>query len=462
MFKDFVSGETLTAAAANLPNDALDHSEFARALLNTVLILPEGSVVGLQGPWGRGKTDVLARVTSLVLDDLHFADEFVEPIWINPWQYGTPDLLTPLVIKILGRIPSKQRVNKKSLWVAASSIIKAGINFGCKAATATIPGGGIFDHALEPIQQVIDGLFEAVDEEHDARSVERPDLDPVAAMGKRFSELIDALANPDADKKAKRVLICIDDLDRCLPDRQVAMLEAIRFLTCHGARACFLIALDPRLMQGSLKAHYQSHSFHADEYLDKLFHLRITLPAVATENVEVLINSILSTGSADGPTQGPVPMGQQLRTALGDRSGDLPALAAEALSSNNLRNPRVIERILTRIFFLLIPESSATATLTKELKLLLVWLAIVERWPEVRSLLQGSAPYFVNTFEALHANITSDSDIEVPGLADISLIKNAKGLRTLISVRANGVMLTPKKMGEAFEMFDWELRCRGL
>ncbi len=47
---------------AELVKDALSHDSFADAVLRHGYALPQSSVIALQGPWGRGKTDVLRRI----------------------------------------------------------------------------------------------------------------------------------------------------------------------------------------------------------------------------------------------------------------------------------------------------------------------------------------------------------------------------------------------------------------
>jgi hypothetical protein len=88
------------------------------------------------------------------------------------------------------------------------------------------------DAAQEPIDQLIDRALEGDNRRPDA------DADPVHEMAVRFRELVDVvLSQPDSSRDSatgqpgKPLLICIGDLDRCLPDHQIAMLEAMHFLT---------------------------------------------------------------------------------------------------------------------------------------------------------------------------------------------------------------------------------------
>ncbi len=76
-------------------DDALGHEKLAGIVLDRRHRLDAGSAAALRGPWGRGKTDLLGRLQRRV--DKGKGGRFVQAVAINPWRYGQPDLLTPLV-----------------------------------------------------------------------------------------------------------------------------------------------------------------------------------------------------------------------------------------------------------------------------------------------------------------------------------------------------------------------------
>ena len=160
-----------------LPADALGHARFAKLLLDRARELPPGSVIAVQGSWGRGKTDVLARLARQTWDDPPPPGVSDRALWINPWQYGYPDLLTPLVIELMGRAQSRGKVDAVKLRAAAKSIIKAGVSFGAKAATVSMPAlGSVATFADAVTGPGLDALETLL-----VRNPDRVDLDPVAA-----------------------------------------------------------------------------------------------------------------------------------------------------------------------------------------------------------------------------------------------------------------------------------------
>lgn len=391
---DFVSQGTLDTGL-DLPPDALGHDDLARAIIHKAVHLPPGSVIAVQGSWGRGKTDVLARVAVAVRDPKAHKlpnDVACEVIWINPWQYGTPDLLTPLVVGLLQRIPRERRSGNQALRKAAETIIRAGINFGLKLGALAIPAAPLLDLAADPLDKLIGGLFSAVDMQESPDAL--PDADPVAVMGERFKVLVEGLVSTRRMQAGARVIVCVDDLDRCLPDRQVALLEAIRFLISSDAPATFLIALDPTLARQAIITHYKTDAFDPDRYLDKMFHLRVNLPAVE-ERVEKLVADHLAREVRAGGAS--VRLDRLVLLLLGKEGpAALCRAARHAFFVPDLSSPRVMRRVFDRLYLLALGAETGDRLALRsddDFVMLLLWLGVVERWPDVRSAIQDGGPH---------------------------------------------------------------------
>jgi len=366
------------------PADCLGHDRISRSILEKVAIMPPGSMIGIQGPWGRGKTDVLWRVADQSGAGKREVKGRNKAIWINPWQYGNPDLLTPIVIELLKQIKPAKKSSAKALRKAAVTIIKAGLSFGLKATALTVPGGQIYAAAANEAKELLEGLFEA--EELDSEST--PDPDPVSEMGKRFADLVGALLTEQGFAPNARLLICIDDLDRCLPHRQVALLEALHFLISAGAQVTILVALDPTLARQSVIVHYGTDMFDPERYLDKMFDLRITLPAVSGDVLKKLIKKQLACSVA---FKGREITYSDLAAHCGSLFSNLEDSFNQAMFLPDLCNPRMIRRVLRRIELLARSGVSFDMNIEETDRWLLVlWLALVERRPELRAALRGA------------------------------------------------------------------------
>src|SRR5579859_583844 len=196
------------AGGVKAVRDALRHDELALAIAGHIDSLPPGSVIAVQGSWGRGKTDVVKRVF-----ELFAAGDGPAPIWINPWQYARPDLIQPVVIELLSRTRDRSPEKKQLLRATARTLLRAGNAMAFKAASVVVPFGSI----IEAAQQPVDDLITLALNDDGKKPQGDADADPVHEMAVRFRKLVDEVVSTAGDRP---LLICVDDLDRCLPDHQ--------------------------------------------------------------------------------------------------------------------------------------------------------------------------------------------------------------------------------------------------
>lgn len=86
-----------------------------------------------------------------------------------------------------------------------------------------------------------------------------------------------------------RLIVFIDDLDRCEEKAVVALLEAIK-LYLGTSRCVFILGVDDVAVGDALKRHWQGRSDDNNrEYLEKLFQATIPVPQPQPEQVRALI-----------------------------------------------------------------------------------------------------------------------------------------------------------------------------
>jgi hypothetical protein len=382
------NGQRHAAYGVRTACDALQHDVLASEIAGHIVNLPAGSVISVQGPWGRGKTDVVTRVFNL-----YSAESGPEPIWIDPWQYGRPDLIYPIVVELLSRMRGRSG-NGDRLRAIASTLLHAGNAMVFKAVSVFVPFGSIVDAGQEPVDQLIDRALEG-----DSR---RPDgdADPVHEMAVRFRDLVDVVLSahdpardPVTGASSKPLLICVDDLDRCLPDHQIAMLEAMHFLTSADANCVFLVAIDPALVQQAAFTHYRTDALDINQYLDKLFQLRLNLTALRPAQIEELVTAEFTPDAVE-----------LLQDGLDARPAAVKAAFSRVFFVPELTNPRLVHRVFTRLRLVAaanLRAGRAELRASDTLDPLVAWCAIAERWPQLRQLLQASR------HDQWHANINA-------------------------------------------------------
>jgi hypothetical protein len=110
------------------------------------------------------------------------------------------------------------------------------------------------------------------------------------------------------------VVVYIDDLDRCSPDRIIDCLEAIKlFLNVKGT--AFVIGADERILEYAINKHYPQNSASNDnkstyspfsDYLEKLIQIPFKIPKLSFSEQEtyillLLCRKFLSRGQKDEP-----------------------------------------------------------------------------------------------------------------------------------------------------------------
>ena len=90
----------------------------------------------------------------------------------------------------------------------------------------------------------------------------------------------------------QKLVVIIDDLDRCTPDRIIENLEAIK-LFLNVEKTAFVIGADPRIVRNAIEYRYKSQgktdddasSRLVDDYLEKLIQVPYYLPRLSDSEV---------------------------------------------------------------------------------------------------------------------------------------------------------------------------------
>lgn len=95
----------------------------------------------------------------------------------------------------------------------------------------------------------------------------------------------------------KRVIVLIDDLDRCNPDTIISTLEAIK-LFLFVKKSIFIISADERLINYAVKKRFpelpSSDYDVSKDYIEKLIHFPIKIPSLSESEYETYINLLFA------------------------------------------------------------------------------------------------------------------------------------------------------------------------
>jgi hypothetical protein len=338
------------------PNhDLLRHDAMAQSVHRATLAYPHGAVLAVQGPWGRGKSDVLQRVHGLESRAQADRDPLRQPIRLNPWAYQQQGFLQPLLDALEERKPPAESPLFPGWQRMAASVVSVGtalgLGFGTDiGARASIAVAGLANTVTASLADTVSKYAET----------------------KRNRPL-----NPDAlGLHGERLLVLIDDMDRASPDRQIAWLEALYFLKSFELPCVYVVFVDSEMLAVSLRDRYGKESgFEPQRYLDKIFDLRMDLPPVDEVSLDSLHAGHLQRRLGQGTIQ------DQLTSRLGLTQPAAPQVPTPL--ARELANPRFLRRLFDRLALISIC-AEGPAELGDD-PALMYWFYLRSRLPQLRA-----------------------------------------------------------------------------
>lgn len=137
--------------------------------------------------------------------------------------------------------------------------------------------GEAINSAFEGLAPELEGLLK------DNEEIAEPVTKQIEDIRKEFEEILEKL-------KVKLVIL-VDDLDRCLPETAISTLEAMRLLL-FVKRTAFIIAADEQMIRNGVRAHFNGVELSdglVTSYFDKLIQVPIKIPHLGIAEVKVYI-----------------------------------------------------------------------------------------------------------------------------------------------------------------------------
>lgn len=261
-------------------HDKLGRAELGKQLSELVEKIDEPLVIALNSSWGNGKTHFLkCWVGAHRVEN----DGKATTIYFDAFKHDYLDdpliALTSAIIDRLDKTDDKTTNVIKTIKKHLPFLTKASVRIG--AAIATAGGseivGTVGDAALNSVNNEFDKATEEFWKKEDGKR---------AAMAGFEQALIDL--TKDKDGKGQKLVIVIDELDRCRPDYALSMLETIKhFFQIPNVQ--FILGVNLHELKNSVRARYGS-GVNADVYLQKFINIVLELPEnTGSQNSEVAL-----------------------------------------------------------------------------------------------------------------------------------------------------------------------------
>lgn len=284
------------------------HAELLKSVVLDKSLLPV--TIGVFGDWGSGKSSILKMLLEILNPDSFpkgssekKALENIACIYINGWLFeGYDDAKAGLLSSVLNELQNHKKFDQKlkdkviSLmksvnWMRLlhttlnNVVIPTALAYSSNGSIPPIVG----TTAINAISISPDDIFKKNDDTNDQK-----DVVDIRSFRTRFSELLH-------ESNIDTLVILIDDLDRCSPQRIIDNLEAIKlFLSVENT--AFIIGADPRIVRYAISTIYKPEDFHevigkpdektdiVTDYLEKMIQIPYYIPRLSPTEVQTYMS----------------------------------------------------------------------------------------------------------------------------------------------------------------------------
>lgn len=269
--------------------DTIKRNAFLHRFVDLLSCLDESTIIALDGSWGSGKTFFVNQVRNILESKNPYLNKEDNPraqtlkrfssewdtkhrqkeppaivphvcVYYDAWAHDADgDPLLSLISDIYSHVETDYSFKEIRKF---REIMK-------EAVQVTVPLHANLSLSVDPLA-IANNVTTGSEE-----------LDKIVDKQK-FSCKVHAFLDSIIPEKGDRLVIFIDELDRCNPAFAIRLLERIKHYFTHE-KITFVISVDTAELQATVKQYYGSE-FNASKYLDRFFDLRMGLPPINTEN----------------------------------------------------------------------------------------------------------------------------------------------------------------------------------
>ncbi|TAD92720.1 MAG: hypothetical protein EAZ98_25130 [Oscillatoriales cyanobacterium] len=226
--------------------------------------------IGIFGSWGSGKTSLMARMKR-DFEQLATPAQKYKTVWFNAWKYDDKlDIKNAIIQTILSQICADESISPQE----RQTITKAALTYSvCAFKLAGVLAGGYVNGATA-------GFINAQDIAKQLAMLVNPGQNPHLINPYQFiNEFEDVFGKAVESYVGNngRLMIFIDDLDRCLPENALSVLECLK-LHLDRSNCIFVIGLDKRIIEQAVGQRYPKElGITGREYIEKIINLNFFL-----------------------------------------------------------------------------------------------------------------------------------------------------------------------------------------
>ena len=288
------------------------HADLIVDVINDNDVLPV--TIGVFGDWGSGKSSILKIVEKeLIGDDKDGFKDGTLVLYFNGWVFeGYDDAKAALLESIIEKFAKHKKLGPKvknetvKLFKSVKWMRLMGLGFkkiAIPAASAYLTGGvSLIPYLLNEFSQIdpteLANKLKGDEAESFLSSIIKKDEADEITMVREFRDDFKKMLDRS---KIEKLVVIIDDLDRCTPDRLIENLEAIK-LFLNVDKTAFVIGADPRIVRHAIELRYKTDGIEnssdvesrneriVSDYLEKLIQVPYYLPKLTDNEVETYLS----------------------------------------------------------------------------------------------------------------------------------------------------------------------------
>jgi uncharacterized protein YjbI with pentapeptide repeats len=293
----------------------LDFNLYRNAIVNIVKTSHPKFTIGIFGEWGAGKTTLINSV-----DNALQTDKSLIRVRLEAWRYKWEQFpIASLLKSIAYALPAEKQFEdlKKKLETSAINFLKN---------TADILTSIISKYASEEYE-ISQEMFDTFKKELNSKIQLIAELDRDTVYFDGFEEIKKEIKNLRLENPAFRIIVYVDDLDKCSPKKALELLEIIRvFQDVEGFIYIIGISHDILIKLGNIESNQKSNE--GEHYVKNLIQVPIALPKWSNQDTVKLVRDFIKKGM------------------IHDKFKDVVDKNIELISVAIDNNPREIKRFL--------------------------------------------------------------------------------------------------------------------
>jgi len=260
----------------------LDFESYSDAIVKMIKNSDPNFTIGIFGEWGTGKTTLMKLIEKKIGKN----DQDIITVWFDAWKYENEKefALIPLLKVIDYSIPDEADERKRKLKDALkeAAIFTLGVSTNIVSSLVSNYAGkevgGLLRKSLDSAAQKLIPQLQGLKK--------LSDIDSKSIFYNGIKNIQEAIYQIQEKKSGFRIVVFIDDLDRCSEDKILEVLESIKiFLSLNGIIYVLRISHD-RVVELINKKYQTSNG---EQYLKKF----IQIPLILTEwNDQEIVNLI--------------------------------------------------------------------------------------------------------------------------------------------------------------------------